>query len=155
MLHRLKSYDSIRFFFKNPVLKVGEIMYGRREVYTNNAVIMQVLEKTPQDTEHVWKEQSIHVLQIVWTILSYILQSVDNCKTVIIIIGRVRIRSVSVPLLERAGVCARLPQRQDGWSKRQAFHSGHIDRGLGEYQWVLEYVLEELTNSCYCSGTIY
>lgn len=30
--------------FTNAVLKVGEIMYGRREVYTNNAVIMQVLE---------------------------------------------------------------------------------------------------------------
>lgn len=142
-------------FFTNPVLKVGDIMYGRREEYTNNAVIMQVLEATPQDTvctwpKYVWKEQSIHVLQIVWIILSYILQSIYNCKT--IIIGRVRIRSVSVPLLERAGVCARLAQRQDGWSKRQAFHSGHIDRGLGEYQWVLEYVLEELTNSCYCSG---
>lgn len=61
----------------------------------------------------------------------------------------VRNRSVSVPLLERAGVCARIPQRQDGWSKRQAFHSGHINRGLGEYQWVQEYISEELINSYY------
>lgn len=37
-------------FITNPVLKVGEIMYGRREVYTNNAVIMQVLDATPQGT---------------------------------------------------------------------------------------------------------
>lgn len=71
-------------FFTNPVLKVGEILYGRREVYTNNAAIMQVLEATPQDTvctwpKHVWKEQSIQVFQIVWTILSYILESIDNC----------------------------------------------------------------------------